>query len=105
MLRVISRSGGAVGVCGTCMDARGIKEERLAEGCPRSTLAELTDWTLRVDKTLAFWGSTTVSRSVGEISLLERLTWLSMFLAVDDHTMFGCFSRNDNVCLTLRYSF
>jgi hypothetical protein len=29
----------------------------------------------------------------------------NVFLAADDHTMFGRFSRNDNVYLTLRYSF
>lgn len=35
-----------VGVSGTCMDARGIAETELAEGCRRSTLEELTDRTL-----------------------------------------------------------
>jgi uncharacterized protein involved in oxidation of intracellular sulfur len=54
MLRLISRGGGRIGVCGTCMDARGIKEKELAEGCHRSTLSELTDWTLHADKTLVF---------------------------------------------------
>jgi len=54
LLRPISRGGGGIGVCGTCMDARGIEEGELAEGCHRSTLAELTDWTLRADETLVF---------------------------------------------------
>jgi uncharacterized protein involved in oxidation of intracellular sulfur len=54
MLRLISRGGGGIGVCGTCMDARGLKAAELAEGCHRSTLSQLTDWTLRADKTLVF---------------------------------------------------
>jgi uncharacterized protein involved in oxidation of intracellular sulfur len=36
------------------MDARGLTEEELAEGCRRSTLEELTTWTLWADKTLVF---------------------------------------------------
>ncbi|MBK5267337.1 MAG: DsrE family protein, partial [Acidimicrobiia bacterium] len=43
MLRSVSRRGGEVGVCGTCMDARGIADTELAEGCRRSTMDELTD--------------------------------------------------------------
>jgi len=54
MLRQISRRGGAVGVCGTCMDARGITEEELAEGCLRSTMDELTQWTMDADRVLVF---------------------------------------------------
>ena len=54
MLRSVSRRGGEVGVCGTCMDARGITEVELAEGCRRSTLDELTDWTQAADRVLVF---------------------------------------------------
>jgi uncharacterized protein involved in oxidation of intracellular sulfur len=36
------------------MDARGITEDELAEGCHRSTMEELTDWTQRADRTLVF---------------------------------------------------
>ncbi len=43
-----------VGCCGTCLDARGLKEEMLVDGATRSTLEELTDWTLWADKTLVF---------------------------------------------------
>jgi uncharacterized protein involved in oxidation of intracellular sulfur len=43
-----------VGCCGTCLDARGLKQEQLVEGARRSTLEELTDWTLWADKTLTF---------------------------------------------------
>jgi len=54
MLRAVTRRGGEIGVCGTCMDARGISDEELAEGCHRSTMEELTDWTLAADRTLTF---------------------------------------------------
>lgn len=35
-------------------NARGLSEELLVEGARRSTLDELTDWTLWADKTLTF---------------------------------------------------
>ena len=54
MLRAASRYGAEIGVCGTCMDARGINESELTEGTKRSTLEQLTDWTEWADKTLAF---------------------------------------------------
>lgn len=54
MLGRVARAGGKVGVCGTCMDARGIADGALTEGAARSTLAELTEWTLWADKTLVF---------------------------------------------------
>jgi uncharacterized protein involved in oxidation of intracellular sulfur len=43
-----------VGCCGTCMDARGLTEEQFVDGARRSTLEELTDWTLWADKLLTF---------------------------------------------------
>lgn len=54
MLRSVARRGGEIGVCGTCMDARGMTEAELAEGCGRSTMAELTDWTQQADRVLVF---------------------------------------------------
>jgi uncharacterized protein involved in oxidation of intracellular sulfur len=54
MLRAVTRRGGEIGVCGTCMDARGLTDEELAEGTRRSTLEELTDWMQWADKTLVF---------------------------------------------------
>jgi uncharacterized protein involved in oxidation of intracellular sulfur len=53
MLRAVARRG-EVGVCGTCLDARGIADEELAEGCRRSSLEELTDWTEWADKVIVF---------------------------------------------------
>jgi uncharacterized protein involved in oxidation of intracellular sulfur len=54
MLRLVTRQRGKVGVCGTCMDARGITEVELAEGCRRSTMEELTDWTQQANRVLVF---------------------------------------------------
>jgi uncharacterized protein involved in oxidation of intracellular sulfur len=54
MLSVVSRHGGQIGCCGTCMDARGITEVMLVEGATRSTMDELTDWTLAAEKVLVF---------------------------------------------------
>ena len=54
MLSAIARRGGQVGVCGSCMDARGMADEELVEGAHRSTMDELTDWTLAADRVLTF---------------------------------------------------
>jgi uncharacterized protein involved in oxidation of intracellular sulfur len=54
MLRGAEKRGAEIGVCGTCMDARGIADADLAEGTRRSTLEELADWTVWADKVLVF---------------------------------------------------
>ena len=54
MLKSVTRRNSEIGVCGTCMDARGITEEELAEGTKRSTLDELTTWTVWADKVITF---------------------------------------------------
>lgn len=54
MLGMVSRAGASIGVCGTCMDARGITEAELVEGSHRSTMDELTAWTFDADKVLVF---------------------------------------------------
>jgi uncharacterized protein involved in oxidation of intracellular sulfur len=48
------RRGAEVGLCGTCMDARAIDEDRLVEGTRRSSLDELTDWIIWADKIANF---------------------------------------------------
>ena len=48
------RHGGNVGICGTCMDARGLGDSDITEGTHRSTLAELAEWTAWADKVLVF---------------------------------------------------
>lgn len=54
MLGMIVRAGGGIGVCGTCIDARGISETDLVEGASRSTMDELTAWTQWSDKVMVF---------------------------------------------------
>lgn len=54
MLRAPTRRGALVGVCGSCMDARGITDEELAEHTARSSMDELTDWIQWADQTLVF---------------------------------------------------
>jgi uncharacterized protein involved in oxidation of intracellular sulfur len=53
-LKMIVRAGGEIGVCSTCMDARGLVDAELAEGTRRSTLAEWAEWTQWADKVLVF---------------------------------------------------
>lgn len=36
------------------MDARGLTEEMLADGAKRSSMDELTEWTLEAEKVLTF---------------------------------------------------
>lgn len=54
MLRGAAKHGAEIGVCGACMDARGITEGELAEGAHRSTIEQLADWTQWADKALVF---------------------------------------------------
>jgi uncharacterized protein involved in oxidation of intracellular sulfur len=54
MLSVVASHGGQIACCGTCMDARGITEAMLIEPAKKSSMAELTDWTLAADKVLVF---------------------------------------------------
>lgn len=54
MIESAARHGADVGCCGTCLDARGIAEDVLVKGAHRSTLDELTDWTVWADQVIAF---------------------------------------------------
>lgn len=54
MLKTTASHGASIGVCGTCMDARGIADSELVEGTKRSSLDDLTGWTQWADKTLVF---------------------------------------------------
>ena len=53
MLGKVLRNG-TVGLCGTCMDARGLAQADVIEGAKRSTLAELAEWTAEAAKVLVF---------------------------------------------------
>ncbi len=54
MLKGLEPKGVQVGCCGTCLDARGMTGDPLAAPARRSTLAELTEWTVWADKIAAF---------------------------------------------------
>ena len=54
MLEGAARHGADFGCCGTCLDARGITDEALVKGAHRSTLEELTDWTIWAEKVVSF---------------------------------------------------
>lgn len=54
MLKAFVKKGGTVLLCGTCMDARGLTEDELQEGCRRSTLDELTEASIAADKVFVF---------------------------------------------------
>jgi uncharacterized protein involved in oxidation of intracellular sulfur len=51
-VRSLARMGGEVGVCSSCIDARGISDDMLTKGTHRSSMAELTDWTLAAEKVI-----------------------------------------------------
>ncbi len=53
MVKSVARRGEVL-LCGTCMDARGIADEELAEGTRRSTMDELAERTLAADRVLVF---------------------------------------------------
>jgi uncharacterized protein involved in oxidation of intracellular sulfur len=54
LLSAVARRGAEIGLCASCMDARGVDEAALAEGARRSSLDELADWTLWADKLVSF---------------------------------------------------
>ena len=54
MLKNLARRDGAIAACATCMDARGMTDAELEDGCRRGTLDELAAWTESSDQTLVF---------------------------------------------------
>jgi uncharacterized protein involved in oxidation of intracellular sulfur len=54
MLKIFHAKGGETGVCGSCMDARGIGDSELSESSRRSSLEELAEWTIWAEKVLVF---------------------------------------------------
>ncbi|WP_312374635.1 DsrE family protein [Stutzerimonas nitrititolerans] len=54
MLRRVITGKGAVLLCGTCLDARGINDAEMLAGSRRSTLEELCEATTVADKVLVF---------------------------------------------------
>lgn len=54
MLGMIVRARGEIGVCGSCIDARGISEADLVNNAFRSSVDELTAWTKSSDNVIVF---------------------------------------------------
>jgi len=54
MLHAVTLKQVPVGVCGSCMDARGITDGELVDGTKRSSLDELATWSTWADKVLIF---------------------------------------------------
>jgi len=51
MVRMVE---GDIGLCGTCMDARGLRDEEVVAGARRATLQTLAEWTAEANKVLVF---------------------------------------------------
>ena len=54
MLKSVLSKGGKAKACGTCLDARGIRNVQLVEGDEISNMAELAQWTVDADKVFTF---------------------------------------------------
>ncbi len=54
MLKRFATGAHKILLCGTCMDARGLTEADLMDGCHRSTMDELAAATLVADKVFVF---------------------------------------------------
>jgi uncharacterized protein involved in oxidation of intracellular sulfur len=54
LLRGIAARGAETGVCGSCMEARGLVDAELAKGSARSSMPELAAWAGWADKVLVF---------------------------------------------------
>lgn len=52
MLKSVLAKGGKVKICGSCAEARGLKNAQLIEGTEISTMAELTNWVVDSDKVI-----------------------------------------------------
>ena len=54
MLGAVLRRGGEVSACGSCMDARGIREDELINGASLGSMDVLPIWTATADKVIVF---------------------------------------------------
>lgn len=54
MLDVVIYKGGKVKICGTCGNARGLKDLKLIESTEISNMGELAQWIVDSDKILTF---------------------------------------------------
>ena len=54
MLKSVVNNGGKIKACGSCLDARGLGNTRLADGVEKSNMKELAQWTVDADKVFTF---------------------------------------------------
>jgi uncharacterized protein involved in oxidation of intracellular sulfur len=54
MLKVLVNKGVEIKTCGSCIDARGLKEEDLVDGVERGTMKILATWVKESDKVVSF---------------------------------------------------
>jgi len=54
MVKSVTLKGGKIKACGTCADARGIRNMQVIEGVEISNMAELAQWTIEADKVFTF---------------------------------------------------
>lgn len=54
MLKLAITKGSKVKLCGSCSDARGLKNLPLVEGAEMSTMSELTNWIVDSDKVINY---------------------------------------------------
>ncbi len=54
MLKLALNKGAKVKICGSCADARGLKNIPIVEGAEMSTMAEMTQWVVDSDKVITF---------------------------------------------------
>jgi uncharacterized protein involved in oxidation of intracellular sulfur len=54
MLKAVISKEGQVKACGTCSDARGIRDLNLVDGVEISTMSQLAQWVVESDKVITF---------------------------------------------------
>lgn len=54
MLEIALAQGSEIKMCKTCIQARGLSDIALVEGCSVATLDDLAQWTLEADKVFTF---------------------------------------------------
>ena len=54
MITLAVRHSATCGACGSCMDARALSDDALIPGVHRSSIEELSAWTLEADKIIVY---------------------------------------------------
>lgn len=54
MIKLAVSRGAKIKICGSCAEARGLKNMAILEGAEISTMAELAQWVMESDKVITF---------------------------------------------------